>query len=404
MTAAARSVSAALDWVFATTAFRVWQRLSQVRGSVLVGGIAYNAFFALFPIVALGFTVFGAVLSTRPDLQAGLVTYLDDTLPGVFKETATSATGLIYPPNLVAEVTNRGTLTGTGIVAILALLWSGLGWVTSLRLGIRAAMHLSVHDFNPVIAKFRDLGIAVLLGGAIIVSAVVSVTAHSATEQMLNGFGVASSVDGRVLTRLVVAIPILALDTLIFWLQFRVLAASPLPAGPLRVGAFAAAVGFGVLKLASGFLLPRLLERSVLTASFGVLIALLVWFNLLARITLLGAAWAGLRAEPEMNEATVRPRFGNGYGVGYTEYEGNDPRRSELDGFDAVLSRPPPDDQPSRPPWASVLDDPDGPSVRSQDRVVLAAGLVLGATAAVGARSIATVVGSIVAAARRRDD
>lgn len=389
MTRAAGWARTGFTWVVSTTAFRVWQRLSQVRGSVLVSGIAYSAFFSLFPLVALAFTIFGLVLRSRTDLQENFVTYLGETFPFLFQTDSSS--GPIDQFDLVTVVTSSGTLTQAGVVAVVTLIWSGLGWVTSLRLGIRAAMHLSVHDFNPVIAKIRDFVIAIVLGGLIVVSAVVSVTAHSATEQMLAGIGISSSIDGRVLTRLLVAIPILALDTGIFWLLYRFLAASPLPAGPLRFGAFAAAVAFGVLKLASGFVLPALLGTSAITASFGALVGLLVWFNLLARITLLGAAWAGLRAE-QRDPAVVSSYF---------EYDTNDPKSR---------SRPPvhaqaPAVEDEISPWRAVLDDPAGPSVRAQDRTVLAAGVVLGATVAVGVRAAASAVGYVArAVTSRRSD
>jgi len=397
---AAGWASSAFGWYVATTPFRVWQRLSQVRGSILVSGIAYNSFFSLFPLLALVFTIFGLVLRTRLDIQDNLIVYLGNTFSGVFKSPETPD-GLIDPLELVADITSNGSLTITGVVALVTLGWTGLGWVTSLRLGIRAAMHLSVHDFNPVIAKVRDFVIMIVLGGAVLVSAVVSVTIHTATEELLVGLGVGSSMEGRVLTRLLVAVPILALDFVIFSVQYRFLAASTLPARTLRWGALAAAVGFGALKLASGSALSGLLGgTSITVATFGVVIGLLVWFNVLARITLLGAAWAGLMAE-ESDPTYVNLR---------AEYDGNDPKSARRNGVahpeEAVAGPAQATAAWSRAPgdWRAVLDDPSGPSVRAQDRAVLAAGVVLGATVVVGVRAAATAVGTVVRAAPRDDD
>ena len=49
---------------FSTThLWRAWSRYSEARGGLLAGGVTYFAFFSLFPVIALAFTVFGLVFS-----------------------------------------------------------------------------------------------------------------------------------------------------------------------------------------------------------------------------------------------------------------------------------------------------------------------------------------------------
>ncbi len=295
--------------VEASLPMRIWNRLSQVRGTVLVKGIAYSAFFSLFPVLALAFTTFGLVLRSRPGLQealeADLVTYLQDNLPGAVRESPADPRGLVYPAALVDHVTAQGLLTTTGVLGVVALVWGALGWVGALRLGIRAAMHLTVSDFHPAYAKARDLVIALLLGGAVVLAAVASVTLFGATGDLLDGVWLPARLDDRVAVRLAAFGPLAALDAVLFYLQFRLLAAADLPRVYLVRAAVAAAVVYGVLKLLAGDLLVRLLSNTVLAVSFSVL-ALLVWLNLVARVTLLAAAWAGLMAEEAGRHPTPR--------------------------------------------------------------------------------------------------
>jgi membrane protein len=59
----------------------------------------------------------------------------------------------------------------------------------------------------------------------------------------------------------------------------------------LSRGALLGGVGFTLLKLSAAFVLPRL-TANPLFASFAVVVGLLVWINLIARLTLIAAAWA----------------------------------------------------------------------------------------------------------------
>ena len=60
-----------------TLPWRAWARYSAVRGNVLAGGVAYFAFFSLFPAMALGFTVFALLLGSHEDLQVLVVQYIN---------------------------------------------------------------------------------------------------------------------------------------------------------------------------------------------------------------------------------------------------------------------------------------------------------------------------------------
>src|SRR3954452_20792372 len=73
-------VDARLQPLRAMRPYRAWQRYGAVRGNVLAGGVAYFAFFSIFPALAIGFTLFALVLGNRLDLQAQLVQSLNGAL------------------------------------------------------------------------------------------------------------------------------------------------------------------------------------------------------------------------------------------------------------------------------------------------------------------------------------
>lgn len=364
-----------VDRVNSSLPLRVWNRLGEVRGAVLVKGIAYSAFFSVFPILALTFVAFGLILQSRPTLRenltADLTVYLSENIPGLVR-TDDNPAGLVEPATLVAEVSSGGLLTGTAVVAVVALVWAALGWVGALRLGIRAAMHLPVADFNPVWAKVRDLLIGLLIGGAAVVSAVASVGVSTATGAVLDAVGVPSGRWSQAVALVVSFVVVAAFDTLLFHLQYQLLAASPLPRRYVLRASVAAALAFGVLKQLAGVLLGNVGASGAtsLVAALGSVFALLIWMNLVARITLLGAAWAGLMADEAAPVAPALP-------------------------------------EPALDEGTAGLDGHRGPTGRAEDRVVLAAGVILGATAAVGVRAVASAAaatGRVLTGALSRGD
>ena len=65
-----------------TRLWKAWKRYGDSRGNLLAGGVAYFAFFSIFPVVALAFTVFGVLLQDNQQWLDQIKDYLNDTLPG----------------------------------------------------------------------------------------------------------------------------------------------------------------------------------------------------------------------------------------------------------------------------------------------------------------------------------
>lgn len=348
----------------ATPAWRAWQRYGQARGAVLAGGIAYLGFFSMIPALILGFTVFGFVLRGQPDLFDRVVASISQTLPGIVKDAA-------HPDNGLIDATNPPTpnaLTITGAISVVTLLLGGLGWLDALREGVRAVFGQPPLKVNPVKGKLLDLGVLATLGLAVLASGVLSTVVNAAGPWLLGLVGIdQTTVIGTVALSAAAIVVVFVVDVVIMLVVLRVLSGVALPRADLMQGAVVGALGLGVLKLTSGLLLKSAANKPLL-ASFAVIIGLLVLINLISRIMLLAAAWAATTADDrghlaagplEAGSASVAP-------LG--------PREDTLPSF----------------------------GQRSTDRVAVAAGAVIGVSAALGVRTARRGLHAAVAAVRGR--
>ncbi|WP_404392341.1 YihY/virulence factor BrkB family protein [Humibacillus xanthopallidus] len=272
----------ALDRLKTTRAWSAWQRYGSANGDLLAAGVAYFAFFSIFPALALAFAIFGFVLQDRPDLIATIADSLNQALPGMVK-TADNPDGIISisaPASL--------TLTVTGIIAFITLLLAGLGWVGSLRTGIRTVFGLKASDGNAVTTKLRDLGVLTVLGVLIAVSAILTSAIGGLAGTIADWVGLPG---GAVLVAAVGLLAGILFDTLIMVVLLRLLTGAPLPWRNVRQGALLGGAVIAVLKLFGGFLISHATGNPLLSA-VAIPVGLLFWLNVMSRVVLLASSWA----------------------------------------------------------------------------------------------------------------
>jgi membrane protein len=361
-------VKAALQRLRASHAYRVWQRYNAARGGVLAGGVAYFAFFSVFPAVTLGFAIFGFVLRGQPHLFHDVVSSVSTTLPGIVQDSA-------HPDGIIdaSKPPTPNVLTITGAVSLVVLVFSGLGWLSGLREGIRAMFDRPVFPGNAVTSRLRDLGVLALLGLSILVSAVLSGFMNAATGRVLGWLGLSShSTVGRVLLPVAGFLVVLVVDFGIYLVLLRVLSGVPMPWSDLRPAAMLGAVGAGVLKVAVSYGIVGSSTNPVF-ASFAIVIGLLVVMNLLSRLTLLAAAWAAVGWDQQIETAVA----GEAAQV-------------------ATMANL----RPRGLPHPAALEPSFG--ARSADRTAIAAGAVLGALGAVGVGVLRRASAAVLGALRHR--
>ncbi|MFI1185557.1 YihY/virulence factor BrkB family protein [Streptomyces californicus] len=266
-----------------THAWRSYERLDRVHWTRLAAAITFISFLALFPLIAVGAAVAAALLSDR---QIDTIKdELADQVPGISDQLGID--GLIA---------NAGTI---GLVAGALLLFTGVGWVGSMRECLRAVWELDdVQEANPVVAKVKDAVLLVGLGGAALATLAVSTVGSTAVGWTADLVGIPESGAGGVLLRVAALVVAVAADFLLLLYLLSLLPGVEPPRRRLMVAALLGAVGFELLKLLLGSYMKGVAGKSMYGA-FGVPIALLLWINFTAKLLLFCAAWTATGSKEE---------------------------------------------------------------------------------------------------------
>ncbi|WP_426498960.1 YihY/virulence factor BrkB family protein [Streptomyces sp. D54] len=266
-----------------THVWRSYERLDRVHWARLAAAITFISFLALFPLIAVGAAVAAALLS---DEQVDTIKdKLADQVPGISDQLGID--GLIA---------NAGTV---GLVAGALLLFTGVGWVGSLRECLRAVWELDeVQEANPVVAKVKDAVLLVGLGGAALATLAVSTIGSMAVGRTADLLGIPEDGAGGILLRVAALAVAVVADFLLLLYLLTLLPGVEPPRRRLVVAALLGAVGFELLKLLLGSYMREVAGKSMYGA-FGVPIALLLWINFTAKLLLFCAAWTATGSKDE---------------------------------------------------------------------------------------------------------
>lgn len=259
---------------------RMVQYYSRVKGNMLAGAVTYFGFLSFFPILALAFFVVGWVAKVYPDATTQLKAAIDAVLPGMVGNRQ----GQIRLTDI------QQAAGAAGIIGLLGVLYSGLGWLSGMREALQAAFDLPQEDQpNFVVGKLRDLLTLALIGVTLIASVAVSGMVTGLSETILGWLGLGSELTWALAILAVVVG--LAANAILFFAIFRLLANPSLPARAMWGGALLGAVGFEILKWLSSVLLALTKNQPAFQA-FGIALVLVVWINYFSRVVMYAAAWA----------------------------------------------------------------------------------------------------------------
>ncbi|MEU4025094.1 YihY/virulence factor BrkB family protein [Streptomyces anulatus] len=296
-----------------THLWRSYERLDRVHWARLAAAITFISFLALFPLIAVGAAVAAALLS---DEQVDTIKdKLADQVPGISDQLGID--GLIA---------NAGTV---GLVAGALLLFTGVGWVGSMRECLRAVWELDdVQQANPVVAKVKDAVLLVGLGGAALATLAVSTIGSTAVGRTADLIGIPEDGAGGILLRVAALAVAVVADFLLLLYLLTLLPGVEPPRRRLVVAALLGAVGFELLKLLLGSYMREVAGKSMYGA-FGVPIALLLWINFTAKLLLFCAAWTAtgskdeeVREDEEVRADTEQEPDADGTGVAGSEPRG----------------------------------------------------------------------------------
>ena len=139
-----------------------------------------------------------------------------------------------------------------------------------------------------------------------LLSAVLTTGVASAASWILDSLGWGAS--ATVVLRVVGILVAFVVDAAIFLLVVTVLAGEHAPWRDLRRGAVLAALGIGIVRILGTEVVAGSVNKNPLFASVAVIVTLLVWVNLIARIVLLAAAWTADPPFVEPPPKDPRPR------------------------------------------------------------------------------------------------
>ena len=277
-----------------TRPYRTFSHFTDVGGSVLSGGMSYQALFAVFAGLLVGFSIFGIVLRNQPELLATIIEQINVFVPGLLGNDKDS------PIQVQALLETRG-LDWASIVAGASLVWVAINWFTGTRRSIRIIFGLEVKEYrNALLLKVRDLALAVGFFLAIIMSAVLTLVSSNLTDTVMSWLGL--SPDGWFFGGIGTVVRYGAtyvFDVLVLIAIHRYLAEVRIAWWPLVTGTMIGAAALFVLKVLGTALLGGATSNPLL-APFAIFVGLLLWFNFICRALLLTSSWIATGLHPEL--------------------------------------------------------------------------------------------------------
>lgn len=271
-----------------THAWRSYETLDAARWTRLAAAITFISFLALFPLIAVAAAVGAALLST-------------EQLDKIEDKVSEQVPGISDQLNIGGLVDNAGTI---GLVAGALLLFTGIGWIGSMRDCLRAVWGLDDQDEgNPVVRKGKDALVLLGLGGVGLCSLAASWLGSTAVGWSADRVGISGEgATGILLQVASVAVASVAGFLVLLYLLTLLPGVHP-PRRRLVVAAVIGAIGFELLKLLIGGYMREVAGKSMYGA-FGVPVALLLWINFTAKLLLFCAAWTatGSRSDPGAQE------------------------------------------------------------------------------------------------------
>ena len=211
----ARLRARAEQFGFVARHLQALDRANGLRFTRWAAGIALFGYLALFPLAVLAFIAFGVVLSNFPEIRADVDEFLKDALPLLFDPK-----GKDQPVDIQQVAT---TTKNAGVISVIGLIITGLGWVDSTMEGVRRMQGAMRRPRNWVLLRFQDTGVLLLMGTVLLVALVGAVILETFGTSALNWMGLDGGaswvveLSATVILGLLVWIVVLALYGLAWW-------------------------------------------------------------------------------------------------------------------------------------------------------------------------------------------
>jgi membrane protein len=251
------------------------------QGNFYAAGLTYYTIFALFPLLMVGFSVAGFLLSRRPDVLHAIDDKVRSAVPG--------ALGQQMLDLMNSAIDARASV---GVIGLTVAVWVGLNWMSNLRVALTQMWRQADGSHGYIRTKVSDLGAMVSSFVAIFATLALSALAGAAPmARVLSWLGVHELPVLDVVLRAVSVLVSFLLSWLVFGWMIARLPRIPVNFASAVRAALLAAVGFELFKVVATIYLKSVL-RSPAGATFGPVVGLMVFAYVTARLLLFATAWA----------------------------------------------------------------------------------------------------------------
>jgi membrane protein len=265
---------------------RANDRYEESKGNFFAAGLTYYTIFALFPLLMVGFSAGGFLLSRRPELLTGIDHKVMAAVPGALGQQVVDV--------MDSAIASRASV---GVIGLAVAAWVGLNWIGNLRVALSAMWDQGDGSRGYIRTKFSDL--ATMVSSFVAILATLALSALAAAAPMDKVLGWLGIHNAPVLDAILRGVSLLV-SLLLSWLVFSWMIAR-LPREPVSFAssiraALLAAISFELFKLVASIYLKSVL-RSPAGAAFGPVLGLMVFAYVTARLLLFATAWAATSTE-----------------------------------------------------------------------------------------------------------
>ena len=266
-----------------TVGYRAFMRFNTQRGSRLAAAMTFSAFLSIFPLLVVALAITTAVLG-RDGVET-LNRHIQEQLPGLADRFS-----------LDDLASNAATV---GVISGVILVWAGLSWVNTARGSLRMIWGVNDMPGTYLSRKALDLVSLVGLGVTLVIVAAASTLTSGFATTVLRWIDVEDTGAARVGLQVLGVVLSLIAQTAMFAYLLTGIPRLYMPRWVLLRTSFVAAVVFEVTKGLLTSYVGSVAGKS-LYGTFGVPVAILVWFNLTFQMLLALSAWTATRTEDEL--------------------------------------------------------------------------------------------------------
>ncbi|GAA1955757.1 YihY/virulence factor BrkB family protein [Microbacterium aquimaris] len=274
---------------------RVWRHFLQRNGFLLAAGVSYQALFAIFATIYVAFAIAGLWLGGSTEAIDALIGAINSYIPGLIGDE-----GLFTTAQVTEIATSSSSVLGvTGIVALVTLIWTAIGFITFARRAVRDIFGIPPDRRSYMLLKARDLLASAIFGAALLVGSglgFLGVWALNLVFHML-GWPTASPAY-NILARAAALLVSFLLYSAALASLVKFLTGTSLKWRQIIPGAILGGAAITVLQLGAGWLLIYTPSNPLL-ATFAIFVGLLLWFRIIGVIILVASSWMAVATTDE---------------------------------------------------------------------------------------------------------